>query len=356
MNYNAILIDDEPMALDVMDYYLREIGGVTVAGRFGGAAEALSQAPSLQPDLIFLDIEMPGSNGLSAAELFRNICPAAEIVFVTAHAHYAMDAFDRHALGYLLKPVDKHKLIKVLDRYAQLHAGRGHHRTEQEAPSHVRSASDLLRLQILGSLELYTSDGRLLTWRTKKTKELFAFLWHHQGQPVYKYTILEELWPDAPAERSQRLLHTSLYYLRSMFKSEGYSEIVMHGDERYWINISVIQSDTGQLYGMMQRSLHGTDLKRALAMYSGDYLEKEHYQWADARRIDMRLEFVSCMDQALDQAPAQDQPLILRKLIQLEPNNEAYYDRLVNCLNRLGDQAGARQMEAAKKRMMMEDG
>ncbi|MBD2864184.1 response regulator [Paenibacillus oceani] len=353
----AILIDDEEIALDVLDIQLMEIGGVTVAGKFQLVSEALEQCARLLPDLIFLDIEMPGISGLEAAEALFARCPDAEIIYVTAHHHYAIDAFETNAIGYLLKPVAKEKLVKALSRFADLHERKTN--PSGVVPKSEGQTGDSgeapLALKVLGSMELYSADGRLMTWRTKKTKELFALLWHHQGQPVYKYVILEELWPEYPVERSQRLFHTSLYYLRSMFKSEGYPDMVMYGDERYWIHSSIIQSDVDRLSDSMQDGFSEKEWKETLPLYTGDYFETEHYQWADARRMELRLTWISSMVQALDHTSPDVRSMILRQLIRLEPNREEYYDMLIDCLNEGGDQAGARQTKAMKERMLLDD-
>ncbi|MDO7907565.1 response regulator [Paenibacillus sp. JX-17] len=355
--WRAILIDDEEIALDVMEIMLKEVGGVEVAGRFQLAAEALEQCGTLQPDLIFLDIEMPGVNGLEAAGALAAGCPDAEIVFVTAHDQYAIEAYDTEAIGYLLKPVAKDKLVRVLSRYANRQAKkqeRNFDRLEKDglrtagsapAPESYSENKQELSLKVLGSMELYTSDGRLLTWRTKKTKELFAFLWHHRGQPVYKYTILEHLWQDHTAERGQKLLHTSLYYLRSLFKSVGYDGFVNYGDERYWIDSSFIHSDLEELLVILRERDAAAQAKGILRLYS-DYLEMEHYEWANAYRLELQSNVISCMNAVLGRVSEEFRVQLLWKLIELEPSRLPNYHLLADCLLQAGDQAGARRVRA----------
>lgn len=365
--WRAILIDDEEIALDVMDIMLNEVGGVEVAGRFQLVAEALAQCGALQPDLIFLDIEMPGVSGLEAAGALAASCPGAEIVFVTAYDQYAIDAYDTDAIGYLLKPVVKDRLVRVLSRYANRqakkqerdidHMGRNVLSAGSSAAGPESRAKDkpALSLKVLGSMELYAPDGRLLTWRTKKTKELFAFLWHHRRQPVYKYVILEHLWPEDSAERGQKLLHTSLYYLRSLFKSVGYEGVVKYGDDRYWIDASSVRSDLEDLLGGLEQGA-GADIKDVLQLYGGDYLEMEYYDWANAYRIELRSTLLSTMTSALDRAADESRMLLLWKLIEVEPSQGHYYDLLADVLSRAGDQAGVRRVHAMKEKMRLDEG
>ncbi|GIP28591.1 hypothetical protein J23TS9_37210 [Paenibacillus sp. J23TS9] len=362
--WRAILIDDEEIALDVLDIMLNEVGDVEVVGRFQLVTEAIERCGDLQPDLIFLDIEMPGVGGLEAAGALAACSPDAEIIFVTAHDQYAIDAFDTSAIGYLLKPVAKDKLARTLSRYADRQAKR-QIRSGDSMDGNMLSAARLadgperhaedkpqLSLKVLGSMELYAPDGRLLTWRTKKTKELFALLWHHRSRPVYKYAILEYLWPDDPAERGQKLLHTSLYYLRSLFKAEGYDGFVNYGDERYWIDPSAIHSDLEELLGMLKDGDAATKAEDMLELYSGgDYLEMEHYEWANSYRMELRSAMMSFMNAALERVPNESRVQMLWKLIELEPSRLNYYDLLADCLGQAGDQDGVRRVRALMVQM-----
>lgn len=354
--WRAILIDDEEIALDVMEIKLREVGGVEVVGRFQMVTEALRQCADLQPDLIFLDIEMPGMSGLVAADSLSKLCPEAGVIFVTAHDQYAVDAFDTHAVGYVLKPVAKEKLLKALARYSDT---RSTLRPSVATVDHEATERPKLRLHVLGSLELHTADGRLLTWRTRKTKELFALLWHYRGERVYKYKILEWLWPEDPADRAQKLLHTTLYYMRSLFKTEGYEDIVRYGDERYWIDSDIFRSDLQDLLALLDNDMDmESKISRLPEVYKGGYLETEHYGWADRYRVELGTSVIAALNGLLNSPKPRDAKVeiaILRKLIELEPDQEHRYDRLAVALERSGDREEAARVRLEKQRMMSEE-
>ena len=111
----VLLVDDEALALDRLDTFFSDIEGVEVVGRARDGDEALERIKELTPDLVILDVQMPGKNGLRAAADI-DIEPRPEIVFVTAHEHYAPDAFDVDAADYLLKPVRFDRLRQAVDR------------------------------------------------------------------------------------------------------------------------------------------------------------------------------------------------------------------------------------------------
>lgn len=117
----ALIVDDEPLAREELAALLDEAGGVKVVGEAGNGKEALLQAKSLHPDVIFLDVNMPGLSGVDVSSLLAE--PRPLLVFVTAYQEYALDAFDEAALDYLLKPVDPERLARTLKRIESLGIG-----------------------------------------------------------------------------------------------------------------------------------------------------------------------------------------------------------------------------------------
>ncbi|WP_114954759.1 LytR/AlgR family response regulator transcription factor [Sphingosinicella terrae] len=114
----VLLVDDERLALDRLKTFFDDIEGVEVVGEASDGFMAVEEIKRLKPDLVILDIQMPGRNGLRAAAEI-DIEPRPELVFVTAHEHYAPDAFEVDAADYLLKPVRFDRLRQAVMR-AQL--------------------------------------------------------------------------------------------------------------------------------------------------------------------------------------------------------------------------------------------
>jgi len=116
VSLRALLVDDEAPARSELRYLLGAHPEVQVVGEAASAAEALRLAAAVEYDVVFLDVEMPGLTGLDAARLVRERAGAPELVFVTAHERYAVDAFAVEAFDYLLKPVDPARLARVVER------------------------------------------------------------------------------------------------------------------------------------------------------------------------------------------------------------------------------------------------
>jgi two-component system response regulator LytT len=112
----AVLVDDEQLARDEMGYLLDQIGGVDVIGQAGNGVEALTTIDRLQPDVVFLDVQMPGLSGFEVARRLVGNQATSQIIFVTAYDQHAIEAFEVNAVDYLLKPVDQARLEVAVER------------------------------------------------------------------------------------------------------------------------------------------------------------------------------------------------------------------------------------------------
>src|SRR5436190_2191159 len=116
MDLRAVLVDDERLARDELGYLLGRVGGVEVIGQAGNGDEALSMIDRLHPDVVFLDVQMPGMTGFEVARRMVDKRAASHIIFATAYDQYAIEAFEVNAVDYLLKPVDPLRLEVAVDR------------------------------------------------------------------------------------------------------------------------------------------------------------------------------------------------------------------------------------------------
>jgi two-component system response regulator LytT len=121
----ALLVDDEAPARSELRYLLATHPEVEVVGEAASSTEALKLAAAVPYDVVFIDVEMPGLSGLDAARLVHGRPGVPQLVFVTAHEQYAIEAFAVEALDYLLKPVDPERLAQVVRRLVSLQAPAG---------------------------------------------------------------------------------------------------------------------------------------------------------------------------------------------------------------------------------------
>jgi two-component system LytT family response regulator/two-component system response regulator LytT len=112
----AVIVDDEQLARDELGYLLGQLGGVEVIGHAGNGVEALTTVERLAPDLLFLDVQMPGLTGFEVAKRLAEGPRPPHVIFVTAYDQRAIEAFEVNAVDYLLKPVDPARLAIAVQR------------------------------------------------------------------------------------------------------------------------------------------------------------------------------------------------------------------------------------------------
>ena len=110
----TLIVDDEPAARDRLREVLRPFEDVEIVGDAGDGPEAIEKIAALRPDLVFLDIQMPGFSGLDVAAALPS--PRPHIIFCTAFDQFALDAFELNAVDYLLKPVNRVRLAGAIER------------------------------------------------------------------------------------------------------------------------------------------------------------------------------------------------------------------------------------------------
>jgi two-component system LytT family response regulator len=113
----ALVVDDEPLARRELRRLLAHFPWVEVVGEAGDIVAAQAQVEALQPELVFLDIQMPGGDGF---ELLARLSTVPRVIFTTAYDHHAVRAFDVNALDYLLKPIELERLSAALDKVRAL--------------------------------------------------------------------------------------------------------------------------------------------------------------------------------------------------------------------------------------------
>lgn len=284
----VFLIDDERLALVQLERMLRQTTEVTSMVSFQDPMQAVEQAAALQPDIIFLDIHMPEITGLQAAELLSEVCPLADVVFVTAHDEYAVQAFELNAVDYVLKPVQTSRLQKTMER---LITRRSLPAASETATEHTQKINCFKTLKFQSSGQ----SPELPKWRTAKAQELFAYMLHHRGQILHKSTLLEIFYPEMDLKRAMTQLYTTIYQVRQCIQKMNMNITIQNSSiqEGYILDIGHVVLDIEQWEKELDK-LNGpisTQFDRVLhllAEYEGDYLQDYGYIWAENERERLR--------------------------------------------------------------------
>ena len=138
----AVVVDDERLAREELCYLLGSLGGVEIVAQAGDGLEALALVEEHKPDLVVLDIQMPGLNGFEVARRLVETARESEIVFVTAFDRHAIEAFEINAVDYLLKPVETERLGTAIDRVRR--RIQAHRPDERQPPQDLEKLLQLL--------------------------------------------------------------------------------------------------------------------------------------------------------------------------------------------------------------------
>jgi two-component system LytT family response regulator len=264
----AVLVDDEYYALHGLRLILEEVGGVEVVGMYENGPSALEGIKVGNPDVVFLDIEMPEINGLELCFKILEILKNPNVVFVTAYEHYAVQAFELDALDYLVKPVQKTRLVKTLERLKTV--------MNQSIASKKITFHCFRHFSVLAEGKEWN-----LGWRTKKAEELLAYLICEKGRFVAKERIAEALWPNHDNAKSIANFYLAYYYLK---KNSVLSSLIESERGKMRIRLEDADCDLVNFERIIQSCPDITDAnimtaEKGEALYQGTLLEDRYYAW-----------------------------------------------------------------------------
>lgn len=177
----AIIVDDEPLALEIMETYIQQIPDIQLVKKCENAFEANEVLKTQQIDLMFLDIQMPQLSGI---DFLKTLSNPPSVIFTTAYPDYAVEGFDLNAVDYLLKPISLERFLKAVNKVSEkLSAKRADHenvQSEAEDFFFVKADKKLVKINFddilyIEGLKDYViirqESGRVITLQTMKSLE-----------------------------------------------------------------------------------------------------------------------------------------------------------------------------------------
>ena len=158
----CLLVDDESPARDELRFLLSEVAGVEVVGEAATAEEAQALLNSIEYDVVFLDVRMPGMGGLELARELHDQPRAPAVIFITAHPEHAVTAFELEAVDYLVKPFDGERLHRALERALGHRPNEPDGRAEALAPMRDPSPPGDARGQVPARIPVHKGDRVIL--------------------------------------------------------------------------------------------------------------------------------------------------------------------------------------------------
>ena len=265
------VLDDEPIALKGTIKTIKEVVPESEIKGFGRAGDVFKHVAENKdfPDVVFSDIEMPGMSGLEFAVRFKQICPEANIIFVTAYSQYALEAFRLHVHGYILKPITSERVKEELDHVLTNSVNRVGESKDNIADS-SRKDSGLLRVQCFGYFEVFWR-GQPLMFGRRQTKELFAYLVDRKGSACTAEEIATALWEDEINMKNLKArIRILISDLRQTLKQIGQEDLVIRRSGQIAIRRDAIDCD---YYKLLDGDVD------AVNAFHGEYMLQ--YSWAE---------------------------------------------------------------------------
>ena len=220
MHLRAIVVDDEELARKRLRKMLvKHAGDIEVVGEAGNGEEAVTTITALHPDVIFLDVQMPGYDGF---EVVRRLTEKPLIVFATAYDEYALKAFEENSVDYLLKPIEQARLDKTIERLRRVHGTSG-----EQVNGNIERLLSRLTAPVLRRLQARIGDKILLIDTDEITyfeaKEKYTFLHTTEQEHIIDLTLaeLEGRLDKSSFVRIHRSTIVNLKYVREFTKWFG---------------------------------------------------------------------------------------------------------------------------------------
>lgn len=350
-----MIVDDELPALKMAESVLKTFDDVSICGMFTDPDELLTCLPTTDVDLILVDMKMPGIHGLELAGRIQELKYEPAIVFVTAYDDYAVDAFEKDALDYILKPITAERLQKTFERYK-----KRSNTFEQVA------AQDETNVRSFGRFCVEAGKGHTVKFRTAKSEELLAYLLHQRGNSILKEKIVEELWYDRDADRAQAMFYTTIYQLRKDLESIGIYGVIQNSRKDggicrlLWLPE---KWDYMEFVGVCQKNLNGEfdieDSKRIVGIYKNGYLTDNGYMWSEARKNELELNCAELLEKIVEhdvQMQKFESALVhLKRWAEISPYSENIHFKIVSVYLLMNNKAAAKNYYLRTKELFAEE-
>lgn len=225
----VLVVDDETLARTRLKELLSGIPSIDIIGEASNGLEAFNAAAKLNPDLVFLDIRMPGMDGLQAARQMAILEEPPAVIFTTAFGEYALEAFEANAIDYLLKPIKRNRLEKAIDKAERLTQTQLD--VIKDPDENENDARNEILCRVRGNLELIPVSEIIYFHADQK----YVTVKYYGGEVLIEESLksLEEEFGNKFL-RIHRSTLVASQFLIGLEKKEGnhYNAIIRHCDEK----------------------------------------------------------------------------------------------------------------------------
>lgn len=261
----VVIVDADKESVKNLVNILNTFEAVKIIGIFDHPLDAMNNIKDLYVDLVFMEIEVNNFNVLEVVPWFYNVDEELSIVFTTNNTEHALSAYDMGIIDYLVKPLTHNRMKQTLDIINK------RHKPKRDYGVSITS---------FGTFDLKTTDGEVVRWRTRKSKELLAFLWMNQDSVVGRDIVLETMFPSEALSKSSALLSTTIYQMRQTLGKFFGEDFLAYLNNGYQLKVK-IESDYEDLLKILKTEEYSVvNFEKVELLYKGDFLGDEAYEWS----------------------------------------------------------------------------
>jgi len=323
----VIIVDDDKVMLLILKKILSKSQDIEIIDTFYNSEGVLKFIEENHIDIVFLDISMPGENGVELAKKISKVSPGADIVFTTSHREYAVEAFEIQAFDYIVKPVTEERVMRTITR-AALKSSQTYSNTLEKEKN--------ISVYLFGGIDVSSKDFGTVKWISAKSMELFTYLLLKEGHNISKSLIIEDIFPNMPLKNAENYLKTAAYQLRKAFQPHVSNSVLISNNGFYKLECNDFYVDFIEFHDRIKKSINidSSNIKEMLKiekLFVGNLLGDAVYYWGITERekyLNYYLELAEKLGQYLfHNGELQQGAYILKKLIKFDPFSEE-----ANCL------------------------
>ncbi|HEY8444794.1 MAG TPA: response regulator [Bacilli bacterium] len=264
---NVVCIDDERLAVENLKYHLKKFPEINVVGGFTDVQPFYECLQLNDIHLVFMDIEMPGINGLELAAQVLEKYPHIEIVFATAYNQYAVQAFELNAIDYILKPLSPKRIEQTIEKV--------------KSKINIIPKEKKIFIRTFGGFDIFIDD-ELIPFKFAKAKEVLAYLITKMGKSVGWMTIADDVWPDLYDDKKlMNNFHVASFSLRNFLNENGIGDIYDYSRNLYRIDPTKFECDLFKLHDVYAEYKNTRKiLVHPQVFRTGEFLEDLPFVWA----------------------------------------------------------------------------
>ena len=245
-----LLVDDEELQLIRLKKSVHDVLPEAEVFCFTNPIKGYEEIKDISIDIAFLDIEMPGLNGIQLAKKLKELNPTINIIFVTAYDNYGLEAMRLHASGYVSKPVNADKIKKEIDNLRY--------------PVELKNEKKI-QVKCFGNFEVL-HEGQPIKFAYSKSKEVFAYLIDREGAAININELNAILWE----EDHKSYLRNLIFDIQKTLSKIDASDVFIKRHNECFIDVSKVDCDAYE---------YKKDNPAAINLYRGEYMIQ--YSWAE---------------------------------------------------------------------------